>query len=48
MIAFSLDRGFDGTRLRLTDADGNFIPMEQWDESNWPSHIHPPRKEANS
>jgi hypothetical protein len=29
-----------------TDADGNFIPMAQWDESNWPSHIHPPRTEG--
>ena len=31
-----------------TDADGNFIPMAQWDPNNWPSHIHPPREEANS
>jgi len=29
-----------------TDAEGNFIPMAQWDESNWPSHIHHLRKEA--
>ena len=31
-----------------TDADGNFIPMSQWDEANWPSHIHPPREEAKA
>lgn len=29
-----------------TDAEGNFIPMAQWDPNNWPSHIHPPRKEG--
>jgi hypothetical protein len=23
-----------------TDADGNFIPMEEWDPDNWPVHIH--------
>lgn len=22
------------------DADGNFIPVEQWDKNNWPKHIH--------
>ena len=27
-----------------TDAAGNFLPMAQWDKTNWPSHIHPPRK----
>ena len=27
------------------DADGNFIPMSQWDRSNWPPHIHPPKEE---
>jgi hypothetical protein len=27
-----------------TDADGNFIPMGQWDPANWPPHIHPPRE----
>ncbi len=26
-----------------TDADGNFIPMAEWDVNNWPSHIHKPR-----
>lgn len=26
-----------------TDAEGNFIPMSQWDPDNWPPHIHPPR-----
>jgi len=26
-----------------TDSDGKFIPVAEWDESNWPSHIHPPR-----
>ncbi|MCL4502403.1 MAG: N-6 DNA methylase [Deltaproteobacteria bacterium] len=25
------------------DSAGNFVPMEQWDRTNWPSHIHPPR-----
>jgi hypothetical protein len=29
-----------------TDAEGNFIPMAEWDANNWPSHIHPPRKES--
>lgn len=28
-----------------TDAEGNFIPMAEWDPSNWPPHIHPRRKE---
>lgn len=23
-----------------TDAEGNFIPMAQWDANNWPEHIH--------
>ena len=27
-----------------TDTESNFIPMAQWDKSNWPSHIHPPRE----
>ena len=27
-----------------TDADGNFIPMAQWDEADWPSHVHQPRE----
>ena len=26
-----------------TDANGNFIPMAEWDPTNWPSHIHPPK-----
>lgn len=26
-----------------TDADGNFIPMSDWDP-NWPPHIHLPRE----
>ena len=26
-----------------TDAQGNFIPMAQWDVNNWPVHIHKPR-----
>lgn len=26
-----------------TNADGNFISIAQWDQSNWPSHIHPLR-----
>jgi hypothetical protein len=25
------------------DTDGNFIPMAEWDTSNWPKHIHSPR-----
>jgi len=25
------------------DENGYFIPMEQWDTDNWPSHIHRPR-----
>ena len=25
------------------DAGGNFISVSQWDLSNWPAHIHPPR-----
>jgi len=24
------------------DAEGNFIPMANWDRTNWPPHIHPP------
>jgi hypothetical protein len=27
-----------------TDAEGNFIPMAQWDPNNWPKHIHPPKE----
>ena len=23
-----------------TDAEGNFIPVANWDKSNWPAHIH--------
>jgi len=30
-----------------TDANGNFIPMANWDSNNWPSHIHPPRSTNN-
>ena len=26
-----------------TDPDGNFIPMDQWDEANWPEHVHEAR-----
>ena len=26
-----------------TDAEGNFIPVAQWDPNTWPTHIHPPR-----
>ena len=25
-----------------TDAEGNFIPVAQWDRNNWPPHIHSP------
>lgn len=28
------------------DAQGNFIPVAQWDRANWPSHIHRPREIA--
>jgi len=28
------------------DAEGNFIPMAQWDRANWPSHIHSLREGA--
>ncbi|MCB2156071.1 hypothetical protein KQI84_14430 [bacterium] len=28
-----------------TDAEGNFIPMAQWDVHNWPKHIHPPKEQ---
>lgn len=28
------------------DAEGNFIPMAQWDPSKWPVHIHPPKEGA--
>ena len=31
-----------------TDAAGNFIPMAQWDRTNWPVHIHQPRKAATA
>lgn len=30
------------------DGDGNFIPMSEWDEADWPEHIHPPREAAES
>jgi hypothetical protein len=30
-----------------TNADGNFIPMSQWDPNNWPPHIHPARSTTN-
>ncbi|HQU45807.1 MAG TPA: hypothetical protein PK867_23535 [Pirellulales bacterium] len=26
------------------DEAGKFIPMADWDQANWPSHIHPPRQ----
>ena len=29
-----------------TDSDGNFIPMDQWNEADWPEHVHQPRQEA--
>lgn len=28
------------------DAEGNFIPMDEWDPDNWPPHIHKPRVNA--
>ncbi len=28
-----------------TDEQGSFIPLAQWDKSNWPKHIHPAREE---
>ena len=30
------------------DAEGNFIPIAEWHEFNWPEHIHPPQKEATT
>ncbi len=29
-----------------TDAEGNFIPVSEWDPNNWPSHIHRPKEEG--
>jgi len=29
-----------------TDHEGNFIPVANWDKSNWPPHIHPPRPQS--
>ena len=26
-----------------TDAEGNFIPMAQWDDADWPEHVHEAR-----
>jgi hypothetical protein len=31
-----------------TDEEGNFIPSSNWDESNWPGHIHVPKATSNS
>jgi hypothetical protein len=28
----------------LCDAEGKFIPMEEWDYTHWPIHIHPPKE----
>lgn len=30
------------------DAEGNFIPMSEWDPAHWPPHIHRPRQRENS
>ena len=30
--------------VKAYDAEGNFIPVANWDKSNWPPHIHPTRK----
>ena len=27
----------------LFDQNGDFVPMEQWDQNSWPPHIHRPR-----
>lgn len=27
-----------------TDEEGNFIPLANWDEANWPRHVHQPRE----
>ena len=27
-----------------SDANGNFIPMDQWNPNDWPPHIHPPKE----
>lgn len=29
-----------------TDAQGNFIPVAQWDLTHWPPHIHLPHREG--
>jgi hypothetical protein len=29
-----------------TDAIGNFIPVSEWDPTDWPSHIHPPKDDS--
>jgi len=29
-----------------SDAEGNFIPMSEWDTNNWPSHIHRPKDDG--
>ena len=31
-----------------SDAEGNFIPMTQWDPDHWPKHIHRPRGSGGS
>ena len=27
-----------------TDAEANFISIAEWNDSNWPSHVHLPRE----
>ncbi len=29
-----------------TDANGNFLPMSEWDPTDWPAHIHPPKDDS--
>ncbi len=29
-----------------TDAEGNFLPVTQWDPHNWPPHVHPAKERA--
>ena len=30
-----------------TDPENNFTPIADWDQSNWPAHIHSPRAEQH-
>ena len=41
---FNIDQTLDPSPGPPCDKDGNFIPVNQWDPDNWPSHIHRPIK----